>query len=207
MAKFFFLVRKPADLLPGGSGAGEKFRLSWQWWYLWVFFGILAATARVAAAQESNQAALVHVEQGPQRHLMEPRYPSVPMRPESPPLQPRLTREAPSVGQGTHETSSDKAQTRLAIAWGLYNQGEYEKASKLFEFLAERETAPTIVEESRLGLAYCLLRLKRLSEAAALLETLVAQGVRRQETVPALVETLLALKRYEEAEKFLPLLP
>ena len=101
----------------------------------------------------------------------------------------------------------DSAPTRLAIAWGLYNQGAYEKALGIFEQLAHQETTSQIKEESQLGLAYCLLRLKRLPEAAHLLEALVNQDVRPQETVPILVETLLALQRYEEAEKFLPRLP
>ncbi|MEJ5364824.1 MAG: tetratricopeptide repeat protein [Desulfosoma sp.] len=161
-----------------------------------------------AAAQESNQASLLSVEKTTQSNLIAPRYPSVPFPPE--PTTRERQRTLPD--QPPSETASqaptlDIHRTRLTLAWGYYNQGDYKKAAEIFQDLAHRETPPDVAEESRMGLAYALLRLDRLPEAARILKELVDRGIRRQETVPALVEVLLALKRYEDAEKYLPLLP
>ncbi len=167
-------------------------------------FGVLQARA-----QESNQAALIHVEKGSQEHLLFPRAVSVPVPSFPAPGQP--FRSTGSLQQDVPEkrhagNSLDMARTRLTIAWGYYNQARYQDAVRLFEELTREESLKSIAEEARLGLAYSLIRLNRLSEAADLLEDLVTQGIRLEETAPALVETLLALKRYQDAEKYLPLL-
>ncbi|ROQ89898.1 tetratricopeptide repeat protein [Desulfosoma caldarium] len=163
-----------------------------------------------ASAQESNQAALIHVEKSNQAHLLMPKPLAVPTAANA--TSAESSRSAARVEQTPSETGLfgsplDVARLKLTIAWGHYNQGRYQEAAALFKALAREEKVPSVVEESRLGLAYCMIRLDRPSEAAHLLEDMVTQGVRLQETVPALVETLLALKRYEEAEKYLPLLP
>lgn len=168
----------------------------------------LSGTLR-ASAQESSQAALIHVEKSDQVHLLMPKPLTVPGAANSTSAEsPRSTargEQSPSE-TGLSGAPLDIARIKLTIAWGHYNQGRYQDAAALFEALAREETVPNVVEESRLGLAYSMIRLNRQSEAARLLEDMVAQGIRLQETVPALVETLLALKRYEEAEKYLPLL-
>lgn len=161
-----------------------------------------------AAAQELNQASLLHVEKTAQSYLLEPRY-----SPLSFPFDSSArTRRTPPSGQTPLEPASQSAapdvfRTRLSIAWGYYNQGDYEEALPVFQDLAQQETTADVAEEARLGLAYALLRLRRLPQAARLLEELVGQGIRPRETVPALVDVLLTLKRYEDAEKYLPLLP
>ncbi len=196
----------------------EPFRVRWVFpkvgplllgcLFLWLTLALWEHESRQAAAQESNQTSLLHVEKSAQSHLLEPRYSplSFPLETSArarqtppsiqPPLEPAFQSALPDV-----------PRTRLTIAWGYYNQGDYEKAVPVFQELAQEETPPEVADEARLGLAYALLRLQRLPEAARLLEQLVGQGIRPRETVPALVEVLLALKRYEDAEKYLPLLP
>lgn len=154
-------------------------------------------------AQEANQSALIGVEKKSQEYLLAPRPLEVPsganpeaLRPSGPPLE-----------EKSSSLTIDVLRTRLAIAWAYYNQKQYEKALRLFRDLVENSGTSELADEARLGLSYCLIRLNRLPEAVGILEELVKRGVRLQETVPVLVETLLALKRYEEAEKYLPLLP
>jgi tetratricopeptide (TPR) repeat protein len=176
--------------------------------FLWVVAVTQGLDAPQAAAQEPRQACLLSVEKTAQAHLIEPRYSSLSFAPEpSARMRQRDGAEPDRNALDVPAAPLDIPRTRLTLAWGYYNQGDYEKAVGLFEALAQQETAADVAEESRLGLAYALLRLHRLPEAAHLLEELVSQGIRHQETVPALVETLLALKRYEDAEKYLPLLP
>ena len=175
---------------------------------LWAVAALQGLGAPQATAQESHQACLLSVEKTPQAHLIEPRYSPLSFAPDSSARTRQRSVPEPARDESdVHGTPLDIPRTRLTLAWGYYNQGDYEKAVPLFQALAREETAPEVAEESRLGLAYALLRLHRLVEAAHLLEELVSQGVRREETVPALVEALLALKRYEDAEKYLPLLP
>ncbi|MEJ5347750.1 MAG: tetratricopeptide repeat protein [Desulfosoma sp.] len=167
-------------------------------------FGVLQARA-----QESNQAALIHVEKGSQEHLLFPKAVSVPVA-----SHPAAEQPPRSTGNFQHDVQEkrpvgnplDMARTRLTIAWGYYNQARYQDAARLFEELTREEALKSVTEEARLGLAYSLIRLNRLSDAADLLEDLVTQGIRLEETAPALVETLLTLKRYQDAEKYLPLL-
>ncbi|MGQ9485539.1 MAG: tetratricopeptide repeat protein [Desulfosoma sp.] len=161
-------------------------------------------------AQESNQAALIHVEKSAQAHLLMPKPLAVPGLPSlpleaSPQAGVRSLQVQPE--EGLSGLSVDIPRIKLTIAWGYYNQGRYQDAALLFDALTGEDSVPNVVEESRLGLAYSMIRLNRLNEAAQLLEDMVAQGVRLRETVPALVETLLGLKRYADAEKYLPLLP
>jgi tetratricopeptide (TPR) repeat protein len=165
-----------------------------------------------AGAQEAGQEALLRVEKGPQEHLLAPKpLEAPPEAPEEPSEPPRAAARGasalPPETMGPAASPLDVPRTRLAIAWGYYNQGRYEKAARLFQALVEDGAASGAAEEARLGLSYCLIRLNRLSEAAEILEDLVHREVRLQETAPALVETLLALKRYEDAEKYLSLLP
>lgn len=162
-----------------------------------------------ARAQESNQAALIHVEKGSQEHLLFPKALSLPVPSFSTPEQP--PRSMGNVEQDFQEkrltgNPLDTARTRLTIAWGYYNQARYQDAVRLFEDLTREASLRSIAEEARLGLAYSMIRLNRLSEAADLLEDLVTAGFRLEETAPPLVETLLTLKRYQDAEKYLPLL-
>lgn len=175
---------------------------------LWALAAPLGHDGGRAAAQESNQASLVSVEKAAQAHLLEPRNTSLSI-PAEPPTRTRQQSLAdqPLVEPGLQNAPLDISRTRLTIAWGYFNHGDYEKALAIFQSLVQKETAPDVAEESRLGLAYSLRRLHRLPETAGLLEELVNQGIRPKETVPALIEVLLALKRYEDAEKYLPLLP
>ncbi len=175
---------------------------------LWTIAAPLGREGGRAVAQESNQACLLSLEKTAQSQLLEPRYSALSFPPE--PLagsRQRSVSDQAVIEPSAQKAPSDIPRTRLTIAWGYYNQGDYEKALALFEASAPKETPADVAEESRLGAAYALLRLNRLPEAARLLEELVSQGIRPKETVPALVEVLLALKRYEDAEKYLPLLP
>lgn len=177
-----------------------------------LFLGVVAVTQSLdagnAAAQESNQAFLLSVKKTAQSSLIEPRYSPLSFPPEPSTRGRQRSIPDPSPPENaSHAATLDIPRTLLTLAWGYYNQGDYEKALQSFQDLAQRETPPDVAEESRMGLAYTLLRLDRLPEAARLLEELVSRGVRPQETVPALVEVLLTLKRYEDAEKYLPLLP
>ncbi|MBZ4659450.1 MAG: Outer rane lipoprotein [Desulfacinum sp.] len=163
-------------------------------------------------AQEGRQEALLRVEKGPQEHLLAPKPLEAP--PEQVPESEEPSRPAVSAAsvpqlkkKGPAAPTLDVPRTRLAIAWGYYNQGRYEKAAQSFEALVRDGEASGAAEEARLGLSYCLIRLNRLSEAAEILEDLVNRRIRLQESAPALVETLLVLKRYEDAEKYLSLLP
>ncbi|MBC7359747.1 MAG: tetratricopeptide repeat protein [Desulfacinum sp.] len=163
-------------------------------------------------AQEGRQEALLRVEKGPQEHLLAPKPLEAPPEGVAEPSEPprAAERNASALPRGTMGPAAsplDVPRTRLAIAWGYYNQGRYERAARLFQALVEDGAASGAAEEARLGLSYCLIRLNRLSEAAEILENLVNRRVRLQETAPALVEILLALKRYEDAEKYLSLLP
>lgn len=171
--------------------------------------GLFCGAPRVLA-QESNQAALIHVEKSAQAHLLMPKPLAVPV-PPSPPVedssQARVKSLQAQPEEGLSGPSLDIPRIKLSIAWGYYNQGRYQDAAVLFDALTREDLVPNVAEESRLGLAYSMIRLNRLNEAAQLLEDMVTQGIRLRETVPALVETLLALKRYADAEKYLPLLP
>lgn len=175
---------------------------------LWTISVPLGREGGRAAAQESNQAYVLSLEKTAQSHLLEPRYSALSFPPE--PLagsRQRSVSDQAVIEPAAQNAPSDIPRTRLTIAWGYFNQGDYEKALALFKASAQQETPADVAEESRLGAAYALLRLDRLPEAARLLEELVSQGIRPKETVPVLVEVLLALKRYEDAEKYLPLLP
>lgn len=161
-------------------------------------------------AQESNQAALIHVEKSAQTNLLMPKIPAVPVPPNLPmeeSSQELIKSLQAQSEKGLFGPSLNIPRIKLNIAWGYYNQGRYQEAAILFDALIREGSMPNVVEESRLGLAYSMIRLNRLNEAADVLEDMVNQGVRLGETVPALVETLLALKRYADAEKYLSLLP
>jgi tetratricopeptide (TPR) repeat protein len=103
------------------------------------------------------------------------------------------------------EPRRSKEAICLEIGWWKHNKGDNDKALILFRQAAKSDD-PAVTNEAMLGLAYVFMKRNEKSQAIPLVEDLVQQRYRLEETAPMLVDLLLAQKNYQKAEKYLPLL-
>lgn len=94
----------------------------------------------------------------------------------------------------------------LGEAWEALNMGNVEQAEAAFA-AAKVQDAPDAQNEARLGLAYTLIKSDRRSEALPLLQELYDSGYKPDEVLPALVDTLMALGKTQQAKSYFPKLP
>jgi thioredoxin-like negative regulator of GroEL len=116
---------------------------------------------------------------------------------------------------GVGETSiksleSDKkrltARRLLAEAWNKFEQSDYGAAIGLFELASAAEDAQ-IQQEALYGKALTLLKLKKFEEASQILERLIRDGYRLDETIPVFMGLYESTEDWARAEKMIKSLP
>ncbi|SLM32435.1 exported hypothetical protein [Desulfamplus magnetovallimortis] len=124
--------------------------------------------------------------------------------------------------------SSLKTPVHAGTAWDAYNSGNFSEAEEQFIYLiktleiqyypvSDEKNIETLSGNSRtsdaenlenllnlkLGLAYTFVKLEKLNNAATLFETLIKNGYRPQDSVPAMLDVLLKLKSYDKMDTYL----
>ncbi|ROQ89899.1 cellulose synthase subunit BcsC-related outer membrane protein [Desulfosoma caldarium] len=80
------------------------------------------------------------------------------------------------------EVAGVRDRASLQIAWWHFREGRYEKALALFEDVRHSSETLSLRQEAQWGMALCLDRLKRRTEAAALVKDLHDQGYHTKDT-------------------------
>ncbi len=97
------------------------------------------------------------------------------------------------------EKKNGRGRYYLAKGWEFYRLGDYKRAVSLFRKASRYKG---LRREAELGIAYAYVKERRLREAASILEGLVEERFRVDETLPALVDVLLRMKDYKRAAYF-----
>ena len=98
-----------------------------------------------------------------------------------------------------------RKKSELERAWIKYNRRQYSAAAELFGNAVK--TNPGKALNARMGLAYSRLKQGRRVEATAQLKYLVKRRYRLKETLPLLLDLLVAGGDYRTAQNYLPLIP
>lgn len=99
--------------------------------------------------------------------------------------------------------SADAHRRLLGRAWDRYNAGETQRAVELFR-LAAQAPDQEVANEAKLGLGYSLNRLGDTQGAEALFREMADADYRLDDTLPMLLELLLARGDLEQARELLP---
>ncbi|MCB2182387.1 MAG: BCSC C-terminal domain-containing protein [Desulfobulbaceae bacterium] len=90
----------------------------------------------------------------------------------------------------------------LSQAWHEYQEQRFQEARDLFLEVAESSKTESR-DNARLGLAYTYLKLDRQDKAIDLLENLVREHYKTEETLPALINILLSREEWKRAAALL----
>ena len=98
-----------------------------------------------------------------------------------------------------------RKKSDLERAWIQFNRKQYGAAAELFERVVNSQ--PRRALNARMGLAYSRLKQGRRNETTDHLQYLVNKNYRLKETLPLLLDLLIASRKYKAAEGYFHLLP